>query len=338
MEELFLRGEDGTDLRLPTTEESGGDTTRETEAVAKNVSFAAANHDNNETEDVNNNAVVVPETEDTPTSLPTTASSSSPPPRRRLSEMKSTYFDFTTGRRMTATRDHQSAVWKSTNKAVRLLKGDAVAPPCSSWQRTMRRFGMASSTTTSQTEATEDSANHHHNKDGTPAASVRHYRIQSRATHNDNPNVLLDSVKGASMLSDYLRWTFHTTFWHVILASFVQFLGLSVFFAILIYIIDTKQPECISGASRKGSNNRIAFGDAYHLSWTTISTVGYGVISPGLASTTEGVTRCMGINVLMATESFVGVLFGGLTGGTCVRSRVFTNGVRGVFLTICFFF
>jgi hypothetical protein len=333
MEELFLRGEDGTDLRLPTAEESGDDATRETEAVAKNVSFTAANHDNNETEDADNHAVVVvvPETDDMSTSLPatttatttTTTSSSSPPPRRRLAEMKSTYFDFTTGRRMTATRDNQSAVWKSTNKAVRMLKGDAVAPPCSRWERTLRRFGMASSTTSSQTETTEDSAN---NKDGTPAASVRHYRIQSRAAHNDNPNFLLDSVKGASMLSDYLRWTFHTTFWHVILASFVQFLGLSVFFAILIYIVDTQQPACISGASRVGRNDRIAFGDAYHLSWTTISTVGYGVISPSLTSTAEGVTRCMGINVLMATESFVGVLFGGVTGGTCAR-RVSTNGV-----------
>jgi hypothetical protein len=130
------------------------------------------------------------------------------------------------------------------------------------------------------------------------------------------------------MLSDYLRWTFSTTFWHVILSSFVQFLGLSVFFAILIYIVDTQQPECISGGSHEGRNDRIAFGDAYHLSWTTISTVGYGVISPGMASTTGDGTRCMGFNVLMALEAFVGVLFGGVAGGTCAHHHRDTDMVR----------
>ena len=72
--------------------------------------------------------------------------------------------------------------------------------------------------------------------------------------------------------------------------------------------------------------------DAYHVSWTTLSTVGYGLIAPGLSSTTgyeyeftnpvTNVTRaissepsrCTGLNLLMALESFVGVLFASITG------------------------
>ena len=41
--------------------------------------------------------------------------------------------------------------------------------------------------------------------------------------------------------------------------------------------------------------------------------MGYGLISPGLRDEKGGVT-CLGINILMALESFVGVLFGGMTG------------------------
>ena len=42
--------------------------------------------------------------------------------------------------------------------------------------------------------------------------------------------------------------------------------------------------------------------------------MGYGIIAPGLPATTVDQSRCAGINMLMAFESFVGVLFGGITG------------------------
>jgi hypothetical protein len=47
------------------------------------------------------------------------------------------------------------------------------------------------------------------------------------------------------------------------------------------------------------------------LSWTTLSTVGYGVVYP---QTPLAKTRCIGVNALMAAEAFVGVLFGSVVG------------------------
>jgi hypothetical protein len=48
------------------------------------------------------------------------------------------------------------------------------------------------------------------------------------------------------------------------------------------------------------------------LSWTTLSTVGFGIIAPNINPTKSTGARCFGINILMAIEAFVGVLFGGV--------------------------
>jgi hypothetical protein len=82
---------------------------------------------------------------------------------------------------------------------------------------------------------------------------------------------------------------------------------LSLIFALFIFWVESYQPECIID----GNDGSAYFMDAFQLSWTTLSTVGYGVVFPNIASSTS---RCIGINILMALESFVGVLFGGLTG------------------------
>ena len=135
--------------------------------------------------------------------------------------------------------------------------------------------------------------------------------------HNDTSSLLLDSTRTASLLSEYLRWTFDHSMWHVMLASYVQFLLLVTLFAIFIRFVDRHQPQCIVGGSNDAYDN-IYFADAFQLSWTTLSTVGFGLIYPSLAKVDEDSTRCLGINGLMAVEAFVGGLFGGVTGGTCI--------------------
>jgi hypothetical protein len=108
-------------------------------------------------------------------------------------------------------------------------------------------------------------------------------------------------------ITEYLHWTFKATFGEVILISFVWFMLLSIIFALFVFWVESYQPECLVD----GNDGKAYFMDAFHLSWTTLSTVGYGVIYPNIASEQS---RCIGINILMALESFVGVLFGGLTG------------------------
>ena len=70
-------------------------------------------------------------------------------------------------------------------------------------------------------------------------------------------------------MHNYLRWTFHASFMAVTLTSFAQFMILIIFFAILIYWIDASQPPCLADNDEPPN-----FGDAYQLSWTTLSTVG----------------------------------------------------------------
>ena len=280
---------------------------------------------------------------------------SSPPPRRGAGALtrshRSSYFNLVTGTRITApdgndddddddTRNdlRRELQWRNSNKSIRILTGHELAAPAPQWKRTLRRLGMIREDNkeneeelqqrtdddtkgrTSRVAAKDDLAHSAFDP------SMRHFRIESKALQNDNSSLLLDSTRTASIVSEYLRWTFSKSFLHVLLATFVQFLFLCTLFAIFIYIVDLEQPQCIAGATRrnatligfKDNRNSILFGDAYHLSWTTLSTVGYGVISPSLAKVDDDNTRCLGLNVLMAIEAFVGVLFGGVTGGKSI--------------------
>lgn len=79
-------------------------------------------------------------------------------------------------------------------------------------------------------------------------------------------------------LTNYFKWTFRASFFKVILSACVLYI-LNIFvFAIVVYIAMSKKPQCIIGTEE------LFFIDAYHLSWTTFSTVGYGVIGPAVTS------------------------------------------------------
>lgn len=111
------------------------------------------------------------------------------------------------------------------------------------------------------------------------------------------------------MISESLRWSFRVSFWKVGIVSYLAFLVVILLFAVIIYIIGRVHPEClvVNGTNYTAAGTQ--FMDAFQLSWTTLSTVGYGVVSPGIPMA-PGENRCIGINMFMAIESFVGVLFG----------------------------
>lgn len=81
------------------------------------------------------------------------------------------------------------------------------------------------------------------------------------------------------------------------------------------------QPECItSGGDHFGSNPYTKFNDAYELSWTTFTTVGYG---NGYTSTAndliaeDGTTKaheCALVVLLCNAEAFFGLLYAGMCG------------------------
>eukprot|EP00977_Amphora_coffeiformis_P004672 scaffold1001_cov169-Amphora_coffeaeformis.AAC.19 len=262
--------------------------------------------------------------------------SSPAPPRRGLPDdmRRSSYFDLVTGTRITAlgTGFQADIAWRNSNKSIRMISGGEIEAPAPQWRRTLRKLGMIKESSKARvdniqtnmaasslpSDAPSDKAPQKQ-QENKPDPSVRHFRIESKAFRNDRSSLLLDSTKTASFVSEYLRWTFTKSFAHVMLATFLQFLFLCTLFAVFIYVVDLEQPQCITGATRS-SKNHIVFGDAYQLSWTTLSTVGYGVIFPSLAEVDEADTRCLGLNILMAIEAFIGVLFGGVTGGRLAMS------------------
>lgn len=116
----------------------------------------------------------------------------------------------------------------------------------------------------------------------------------------------------ADLLTRYLRWTFRTSFTMLLLVSCVFFLALSCAFAIAIHIVGIFQPLCIVVGGVDYDTAGRQFIDAFALSWTTLSTVGYGHIYPNLAI--GGGPRCLSINFFCTLEAFVGVLFAGFMG------------------------
>ena len=116
----------------------------------------------------------------------------------------------------------------------------------------------------------------------------------------------------AEYLTLFLRWTFRTSFVMLLSFSCACFMMLACAFAIAIHIVGIYQPTCISVSERDYNTAGRCFIDAFALSWTTLSTVGYGHIFPSLAI--RGNPRCLVVNFFCTFESFVGVLFASLMG------------------------
>lgn len=93
------------------------------------------------------------------------------------------------------------------------------------------------------------------------------------------------------------------------------FFILTLLFAVFIWISGLRQPECIGGVSG-GHSSSDFFSDAFILSWTTFSTVGYGLIYSGISadSSIADIRVCTAITILVSLEAFVGVLFGSMCG------------------------
>ena len=89
-------------------------------------------------------------------------------------------------------------------------------------------------------------------------------------------------------------------------------------FAVPLFALGHRHPTCIGGVT-PGDDDDIeaqppTFVDAYELSWTTFSTVGYGLVFSGISATEPDVHKCTGITILVTFEAFVGVLFASMCG------------------------
>lgn len=112
------------------------------------------------------------------------------------------------------------------------------------------------------------------------------------------------------IVMSYLRWSFRASFAAVFLSAALGFLGATMLFAFMIWRIGVRHPDCIGGVDFENDY----FMDAFALSWTTFSTVGYGLVYSGISADKPDIKVCTGITILVTIEAFVGVLFASFCG------------------------
>lgn len=97
---------------------------------------------------------------------------------------------------------------------------------------------------------------------------------------------------------------------------------ITLIYAFLYAIAGSLSRGCIV-VSGKEPADRATFVDLYQLSWTTFSTVGYGLVYPNVSIEAKG--SCYAVNALTALEAFTGVLYaataGALLFGKVARSQ-----------------
>jgi hypothetical protein len=109
-----------------------------------------------------------------------------------------------------------------------------------------------------------------------PSSGNKEYRIRSRS-QRDQSFWMSQTQTLATAMSNYVTWTYRSAFWLALLSSYALFMVLMFLFAICIYWAGMVQPQCIVVGTSTFSGN---FMDAFQLSWTTLATVGFGIIGP----------------------------------------------------------
>lgn len=121
--------------------------------------------------------------------------------------------------------------------------------------------------------------------------------------------------KPSKPVAKYVNWTFQASFSAVFLSFLFIFFILCLGFACILVLAGIHRPECIVVSSEPfGANPSSKFADAFALSWTTFTTVGYGNIytATGNDLDTTQPESCSGIIFLCTLESFLGLIYAGM--------------------------
>ena len=128
------------------------------------------------------------------------------------------------------------------------------------------------------------------------------------------------------LLFKYINWTFHGTFTEVFMTFLAIYMGIMLLFAYFLLLAGNAQPACIVTSGEPfGANSDVdatRFSDAFALSWTTFTTVGYGMIytsvggdfhpnGPDGELATEP-AQCTWVVFLCTAEAFLGLLYAGM--------------------------
>ena len=120
-------------------------------------------------------------------------------------------------------------------------------------------------------------------------------------------------------LAMYLHWMFRVNFGFLFAIMCAMFFALVIVFAGLITMAGQLDEECVRIGGEVFDQEGTAFADAFALSWTTFSTVGYGSTYPALGYQNNNQTNCFLINFICSLESLIGVLYSGFCGGRFLK-------------------
>jgi len=130
-----------------------------------------------------------------------------------------------------------------------------------------------------------------------------------RRTHSQGVGITPNQA-----LAQYLHWMFRVNFIFLFALCCIVFFALTILFAGFITLAGRIDPQCVRVGGAEFGYNFSAFADAFALSWTTFSTVGYGSTYPALGWQNESPTNCVFITGICSLEAFLGVLYSGFCG------------------------
>lgn len=115
-------------------------------------------------------------------------------------------------------------------------------------------------------------------------------------------------------LASTLHWMFRVNFIFLFSVMCTAFFVWVVIFSGVIMAAGEMDADCVKIGGNSFGTNSSNFADAFSLSWTTFSTVGYGSTYPALGHENDNPTNCLFITVICSLESFIGVLYSGFCG------------------------
>ena len=136
-------------------------------------------------------------------------------------------------------------------------------------------------------------------------------------------------------LALYLHWMFRVNFVLLFSVMCLMFFALVIIFAAFITIAGRLDEDCVQIGGVPFAQAGTPFADAFALSWTTFSTVGYGSTYPALGYQNSSPTNCFFINFICSLESLVGVLYSGFC-GAILFGKVSCRHVLGRMLCITY--
>eukprot|EP00934_Nitzschia_sp_Nitz4_P004257 Nitzschia sp. Nitz4//scaffold178_size73299//61035//62764//NITZ4_005718-RA/size73299-processed-gene-0.36-mRNA-1//-1//CDS//3329539179//4247//frame0 len=116
------------------------------------------------------------------------------------------------------------------------------------------------------------------------------------------------------MLASSLHWMFRVNFIFLFAVMCSIFFLWVMLFAAFIVGAGRMDAECVRVGGAPFGDAGADFSDAFALSWTTFSTVGYGSTYPALGHENDNPTNCLLITLICSLESFLGVLYSGFCG------------------------